>query len=587
VVFIEPMNERTRRAMGYDLSFEADRRAALGRARDNGAAAVTGRLVLAQEPKENAQAGFAMYLPLYQRGSVPQTVEERRALIVGYIYAPFRMNDLMQGILSGKRILAGFEIYDGLDLSLMYDGKLAGYSLTGRSTETSLQIGDRHWILKFTDSDLFRDSVSSLGAGMAAVMGVAVSFVLFIITFLMRRMVIERRQSAEAMIEAEKKLMQAQKMESIGHLTGGIAHDFNNLLQVILGNTDMLAEEMAQQPRLRGMAEMARAAAERGAELTHRLLAFARKQPLDPKPTDLNKLVANMDGLLRRSLGEQVEIESVLGGGVWNALLDAPQMENAILNLCINARDAMLQGGRVTIETANAYLDDAYAVQHPELLPGQYVLVAVSDTGVGMDKATLAQVFEPFFTTKDVGKGSGLGLSMIYGFVKQSKGHVKIYSEPGQGTTVRLYLPRAAGEAAQSDEERPASALPGGTERILLVEDDDLVRGHVSAQLSSLGYRVVNANGGLAAIDALRGYDDFDLLFTDIVMPGGMNGRQLAEKARRLRPNLRVLFTSGYTENATLHHGRLEKGARLLQKPYRRQDLAAKLRSVLDATDAA
>ncbi|BCW88681.1 Sensor histidine kinase RcsC [Alphaproteobacteria bacterium SO-S41] len=378
----------------------------------------------------------------------------------------------------------------------------------------------------------------------------------------------------------EAQLRQSQRLEAVGQLTGGVAHDFNNLLTVILGNSEMLTERLGDRPELQRLADMTEKAAQRGAELTNRLLAFARRQPLDPKTTDVGALVTDMDGLLRRTLGEQFEIEFVRSEGLWGALIDAPQLESALLNLCINARDAMAGGGRMTIETANAHLDEDYAAQHTDVTAGAYVMVAVSDTGSGMDAETIAHAFEPFFTTKDVGKGSGLGLSMVYGFVKQSRGHVKIYSELGHGTTIKLYLPRALAHADQPSAA-PRNAGKGGAELILVVEDDDLVRTHVTGLLTSLGYRVTAVEDGQKGLDALK-QGDFDLLFTDVVMPGGMGGRQLADAAKILKPDLPVLFTSGYTENAIVHHGRLDAGVNLLQKPYRRQDLADKIRSVLD-----
>ena len=382
-------------------------------------------------------------------------------------------------------------------------------------------------------------------------------------------------------LETEEHLRQAHRLEAIGQLTGGVAHDFNNLLTVILGNSEALAERLAGDPQMKMLAEMTASAAERGAELTSRLLAFARRQPLDPKPTDVNQRIDSMDTLLRRTLGEHIEIKTIRAAGTWNAMVDAGQLENAILNLCLNARDAMPDGGRLTIETANVDLDAGYAMTQDELTPGQYVLVAVSDTGVGMDRGTLARVFEPFFTTKDAGKGSGLGLSMVYGFVKQSYGHVRIYSEPGQGTTVRLYLPRADAPATSSEGTADSSMTETGTERILLVEDDALVRTHVVGQLEGLGYSVVAASTGAEAVAILRQDRAFDLLFTDVVMPGGMNGRQLADEAAKLAPGLPVLFTSGYTEDAIVHHGRLDPGVQLIAKPFRRRDLAARLRAIL------
>ncbi|MFN3955288.1 MAG: PAS domain S-box protein [Pararhodobacter sp.] len=381
--------------------------------------------------------------------------------------------------------------------------------------------------------------------------------------------------------QLEQQLSESQRLESIGRLTGGIAHDFNNLLTVILGNSELMVERLDDNPRLRDLAEMCGNAALRGAELTNRLLAFARRQPLAPKSTDINRLIKGLESMLRRTIGGQIEMELVHGGGLWKALIDTPQLESAILNLCINARDAMPDGGKLTIETANASLNDDYARTAHGVDPGQYVMITVSDTGCGMNAEILARVFEPFFTTKEAGKGSGLGLSMVYGFVKQSRGHVRIYSEPGHGTAVKLYLPRVT----VGHESAPAPAIAGkierGVEHILLVEDDDLVRMHVEGLLQGLGYHVTTAPDGHTALSLLEGEGVFDLLFTDVVMPGGISGRQLADHAARLRPNLPVLFTSGYTENSIVHHGRLDPGVELLQKPYRRQQLAAKLRKML------
>jgi PAS domain S-box-containing protein len=383
--------------------------------------------------------------------------------------------------------------------------------------------------------------------------------------------------------QMEAKLQQSQRLEAVGQLTGGIAHDFNNLLTVMLGNAELLTEQLPAGERLHALADMIHAAARRGAELTQHLLAFARRQPLQPQTVDVNRLVADMDGLLRRSIGEHIEIELVQGAGLWLAQVDPTQLESALLNLALNARDAMPGGGRLTIETANGHIDADYAARHTDLSPGQYVMLGVSDTGAGIAPEYLPRVFEPFFSTKPRGAGSGLGLSMVFGFVKQSGGHVAIYSEPGQGTTVKLYLPRriAPGATAADDRRLPGSAI-GGQEKILLVEDDALVRRYVREQLLTLGYAVIEAADGAAALQQLAAAPDIDLLFTDVVMPGGMSGRQLADLARQQRTDLRVLFTSGYTENAIVHHGRLDPGVDLLSKPYRRSQLARKLREVLD-----
>ena len=377
-------------------------------------------------------------------------------------------------------------------------------------------------------------------------------------------------------------LRQGERLRAVGELTGGIAHDFNNLLTVILGNTELLAEELEDRPAAQALALVAQGAAENAAELTKRLLAFSRRQALDARATDIGGLVRGMQALLRRTLGEHIDIRIADPERLWPALVDPPQLESAILNLCINARDAMPAGGTLSIEMANVDLDATYAELDAELQPGPYVMVAVSDTGTGMSPEVLARAFDPFFTTKEVGKGSGLGLSMVWGFVKQSKGHVKIYSELGHGTTVKLYLPRADAEAAQGAVHGPPPEALRGSERILLVEDDELVRSHVAMQLEQLGYRVACAGSGPEALAMLEREPTFDLLFTDIVMPGGMNGRQLAEEARRRVPALRVLFTSGYTEQAMLHQGSLGAGTRLLAKPYRRQELALRVREALD-----
>lgn len=381
-------------------------------------------------------------------------------------------------------------------------------------------------------------------------------------------------------MEMEQRLRESQKLEAVGHLTGGVAHDSNNLLTVILGNAEMLAE-MVTDPRLRPMAEMTVSAAQRGAELTSRLLAFARRQPLDPKPTDVNQLVKSMQGLLRRTLPESIDVAFVPDPDLGLIEIDAGELDSALLNLVVNARDAMQEGGKLVIETANTLLDSDYAVRHPDVAPGEYVMLCVSDTGTGMDAETARHAVEPFFTTKPDGKGSGLGLSMVFGFTKQSGGHIKIYSEVGEGTSIKLYFPRLRTDHPAGYQPTVELLPQGGTEHILVVEDNDLVLEHLKNQLLLLGYRVTTAMSGPEALVALQANDDIDLLLTDIVMPGGMNGRELAERAVTFRPALRVLFTSGYTENAIVHHGRLDPGVALLSKPYTRLELATKVREVL------
>ncbi|MFZ5790852.1 MAG: PAS domain S-box protein [Pseudomonadota bacterium] len=380
-------------------------------------------------------------------------------------------------------------------------------------------------------------------------------------------------------LQFEERLRQSQRLEAIGQLTGGVAHDFNNLLTVILGNAELLTERLTDQPRLKALAQTSLAAAERGAELTNRLLAFSRRQALEPRIVDVTRLLDTMEELLRRTLGEHIDVVFAHDADLPPATVDPTQLETAILNLALNARDAMPDGGRLTIEMANVHIDEARASRLDELSPGDYVMIAVSDTGTGMPPAVRERAFEPFFTTKGVGKGSGLGLSMVYGFMKQSGGHVSIYSEPGHGTCVKLFLPRS-GEADRAEPVARATTLRG-TETVLVVEDDDLVRAHVERQLTELGYRVFAVADGQQALETLRSDAAFDLLFTDMVMPGGMNGKQLADEAWRLRPGLKVLFTSGYTESTIIHRGRLDPGIQLLNKPYRLQDLATKIRLVL------
>ena len=391
----------------------------------------------------------------------------------------------------------------------------------------------------------------------------------------------------------EEQLRQAQKMEAVGQLTGGVAHDFNNLLTLVLGGLDVIGRQIPNLPaagalsRIERARDMALQGVNRAAALTSRLLAFSRLQALAPQSVDANKLVAGTCELLRRTIGETVSLETVLAGGLWRAYVDPNQLENALLNLALNARDAMPDGGRLTIETANASLDHAYVASLAEPVEsGQYVMIAVADTGVGMDLATLERAFDPFFTTKEVGKGTGLGLSQVYGFARQSGGHVKIYSEFGAGTTIKIYLPRRVGVDGEMPAEDPMKARGAlGLETILVVEDDDALRTYTSDVLRELGYRVFEAANGAAAIANLHQIDAIDLLLTDVVMPGGVNGRQLAAEAIRRRPSLKVLFRTGYTRNAIIHHGRLDPGVHMIGKPFSFQELATRVRARLDATE--
>jgi PAS domain S-box-containing protein len=390
----------------------------------------------------------------------------------------------------------------------------------------------------------------------------------------------DKRREAE-LAEAHEHLRQAQKMEAIGQLTGGVAHDFNNLLQVISGNLQLLAKDIVGNERAQRRVASAHLAVNRGAKLASQLLAFGRRQALEPRVVNIGRLVSGMDELLRRALGEAIEIETIGAGGLWNTLIDPPNLENAIVNLAINARDAMDGTGKLTIEVGNVSLDDAYAKANSEVTPGQYVMLAVTDTGCGMPPEVASQAFEPFFSTKPEGQGTGLGLSMVYGFVKQSHGHIKIYSEVEQGTTIKLYLPRTTQKEDVVSEVDQDVAI-GGSETILVAEDDDEVRATAVEMLTDLGYRVYKARDAISALSVIEKGHAIDLLFTDVVMPGELKSPELARKAKERLPNLTVLFTSGYTENAIVHGGRLDAGVDLLPKPYTRDALARKIRRALE-----
>ena len=381
----------------------------------------------------------------------------------------------------------------------------------------------------------------------------------------------------------EAQLRNAMRLEAIGQLTGGLAHDFNNLLTVVLGNAETLSAGLQKNEQFYPLAQMIMRAAERGAELTRRLLAFARRQPLAPKITDINELLLGMKGLLRQAIEGNIDIEWDCDEKLLCALIDAPQLENVLLNLCINARDAMPSGGRLTISTKNALLEKNKIGPEAGLIPGQYVQITVSDTGIGMDPQTLARVFEPFFTTKGVGKGSGLGLSMAYGFIKQSNGQIKIDSEPGGGTAVYLYLPMVPGSVDFAETDADRKIFPGGHEKILMVEDDYLVRLHVAGMLGRLGYQVTEVSNGPEALEALRSDEDYSLLFTDLLLPGGLNGRQLVDAARRLRPEIAILMTSGYSKELLSEQQNQDQDFLLLKKPYRINELAIMLRRALQA----
>jgi PAS domain S-box-containing protein len=404
------------------------------------------------------------------------------------------------------------------------------------------------------------------------------------------RDVTERHLAQEMLDQARERLLQGQKMEAVGQLTGGVAHDFNNLLTIVIGNLETAQRHLGAlsggvASRLKRSLDNAMRGAQRAATLTQRLLAFSRQQPLDPKPLDVNKFTAAEVEFLQRSLGEMIEVEAVGSAGLWLVEVDAHQLGAALLNLAVNARDAMPNGGKLTIETSNALLDQDYCRANPEVMLGQYVMIAVSDNGTGMTKDVVDRAFEPFFSTKGVGQGTGLGLSQVYGFIKQSKGHIKIYSEVGEGTTVKIYLPRLLQQIDRMDEEEQApEAVEGsGHETILVVEDDRDVRAYLVEVLRDLNYRVLSAHDAVSALGLIKAGDiRIDLLLTDVVLPD-LNGRQLAEQAQKQRHGLKVLFTTGYSRNAIVHQGRLDPGVAMIQKPITQEGIAARIRDLLDA----
>lgn len=412
------------------------------------------------------------------------------------------------------------------------------------------------------------------------IFGIPATVLLFVLVLLTWRQTAAFYAEAERRELAEQALRQSQKMEAVGQLTGGVAHDFNNLLTIIIGNLS-IAKRGVVEARAERALNNALTGAERAAQLTQRLLAFSRQQPLNPRAVDVNRLMVNVSEILTRSLGEDVKLETISGAGLWSVEADVSELESALLNLALNARDAMPNGGKLTIESSNAYLDDEYCRQHTGLSPGQYVLVAVTDNGVGMSTETIEKAFEPFFTTKETGKGTGLGLSQVYGFIKQSGGHVKIYSEPGEGSSVKLYLPRYDGDQVDTPEELPVDSERGRGETILIVEDDDGVREYAAEILRDLNYQVLEARDSESALKLLDAEKNFDLLLTDVVLPG-MNGREMASEMERRRPGMKIIFMTGYSRNAIVHHGRLDRGTELIPKPLTEAVLARRIRHVLD-----
>ncbi len=617
IAYLWPMGPRNQAAIGYDMYSEPTRREAMARARDGAVATLSGKVVLVQEIDPAKQPGFLIYAPVYRGGRAPATVEARREALIGFVYSPLRAHDLLSTVFPpDEERVVDVAVYDGAPRpeNLLY-ATAAPHEARLQSTRT-VEVAGRVWTLHVASTEAFevgsnRDQVRwVLGGGLLITLLLAAAVAaqaraamaaedaraeLSELNRSLEARVAERTAELTAATErlraeaaqreaAEARVRQIQKMESIGQLAGGIAHDFNNMLAIVIGSLDIAKRRLDKEPaKARTYIDNALEGARRAGELTARLLAFSRQQALDPKVVDVNALVRGMSDMLRRTLGQKVEVEVVLAAGLWPTLADAGELENALVNLAVNARDAMAQsgGGRLTVETYNASLDEAYAAGH-EIEPGQYVAIAVTDTGQGMPQEIVDRAFDPFFTTKEVGKGTGLGLSQVYGFVRQSGGHIKIYSEVGVGTTIKLYLPRSAGKAAprrRKAEGEPPRAKPG--EVVLVVEDEGDVRQVSVDALREFGYQVAQAPNAEQALAELSTLPRVDLLFTDLVMPG-MDGGELAEAAIARRPGLKVLFTTGYARNAMMGDGPLGPNVRLLQKPFTVAALAACVRDALD-----
>ncbi|HWA47109.1 MAG TPA: CHASE domain-containing protein [Dongiaceae bacterium] len=586
--------------LGIALGRLDDRRIPMERARDMGVLSAT-KPVRPIAPT-GSELVYIVYWPVYDSLDVPDTVEDRRARLRGYATGNYDLIAMLNAAIADTP-----EMVETLRFAVSHEHQddslgaaVAYYSPTARRVEIGVPsddappalrvarefvVFDQHWDLTYDFSPQVVGELRSRAAWVWLVSGLLLTA--WLVAYLGRLGI--RRRQVEAIVEARtrelkrtsEQLHQAQKMEAIGNMTGGMAHDFNNLLAVVIGNLDLLNDRIGDDAEGKVLVEEALQASERGAELTRQLLAFARRQPLAPKIVAVNELVVGMTRLLERILEEHIEVVLITAPDVWPVMIDSAQLSTAIANLATNARDAMPKGGRLTIETKNTELDADYAAANPEAVPGEYVLLEVSDTGIGMSPEILAQVFEPFFTTKEIGQGTGLGLSMVFGFVKQSQGHIKIYSEVGHGTIVRIYLPRAAEVGTLPTASVPTHIDVPRDESILVVEDNDGVRNVVSKQLRELGYKVIEADRPQRALELLADPQlHVDLLFTDLVMPD-MNGAELAEAALKLRPELKLLFTSGYSGSALLNDARLKDRGLFLSKPYRKQDLARKLHEIL------
>ncbi len=572
---------------------------------EGGASELLGKL----QDLELAKRGFLLtrsdgFIPSYDeaRTAIPQALAKLRSLVADSRDQTARVDRM------------GLSIQDILTTSartieLGRNGQFAeaiAFVMAGRGQQTLESF--RAIVNEFNaaESDLLKKREAAEATARAIMLGMVLVFLASAAgaalgaLMLSGALIRELRQRTEALAEetrvrkdAQAILAQTQKMESIGQLAGGIAHDFNNLMTVVIGNLDSAERRLARggpadASSIGRPIAAAMQGARRAASLTQRLLAFSRQQVLSPQQVDLNRLVASLSEMLTRTVGETIAVETILGSGLWPTFVDVSQLENAIVNLVVNARDAMPDGGRITIETANASLDEAYCRQFGDVAPGQYVLISVTDTGTGISPENLTKVFEPFFTTKSASMRTGLGLAMIYGFVKQSKGHIRIYSEVGHGTTAKIYLPRMIGAAraesvpaaARVESAQSPTARPG--EVVLMVEDDEDVLNSAVVLLRELGYSVLTARNGAEALAQLKGGKRVDILFTDVVLPQGINGRMVAVEALALRPALPVLFTTGYARNAIVHNGQLDPDVQFLAKPYTLEELAQKLRAALD-----
>ena len=590
---IEPFDRMNARAIGYDMFSEPVRREAMARARDSGRAALSGKVTLVQELPTNVQAGTLLYLPVYRRGMPVDSVEQRRAAILGWVYAPFRIGDLMSSLEAGRYRDIDVSLYDGEQASpgsCLYGCAAGGETRAGLAATSTVRIAGRPWVIDMRAAPAFMARAGSDNAWLIAAGGTFASVLLALLVWLLgssrqRALALATRMTAELRASG-KALEAAQRLESIGMLTGGVAHDFNNVLQIISGNVQLMLRipgtPEQREKRLNSIA----GAVERGAKLSSQLLAFARRQQLRPEAVNMHHLLVNVDDLLQRAIGVEVTLKVAAAPGLWDVLVDPAQLENVILNLAINARDAMQGRGRLDILLSNVEIGaDAAATDLPA---GEYVRLLVRDNGPGMPPEVRARAFEPFFTTKAEGQGSGLGLSTAYGFVKQSGGHIEIDSAPGKGTQVTILLPRSyQAPLASAVAGTPAEVAAGRGETILVVDDDLPVQEAAADMLVELGYRVVRADDGAGALEALGRGDAVDLLFSDVVMPGPVSSTELVREATARFPGLPVLLASGYSRDMMDRVRDIMPGIHLLAKPYRREELGARVRYLLDMRNAA